>query len=380
MPSELRTYFEARSTPMLALLADLVQIESPTPDKSAVDRMGARVRTELESLGADITTHLRTEVGDILEARWNTSAEGRPLLFLCHMDTVHPLGALARSPIRSEEGRFYGPGSYDMKGGIVALLEALRGLIDRTELPDRPIHALFTSDEETGSRHSQALIEEHAQGAALAGVLEPATPTGCLKTWRKTVGMYRVRATGRASHAGAAPEAGINAIEEIAHQTLALQAMNDLSAGTSVTVSQVQGGTASNVVPEHCEISVDIRAMTVSEMQRMQAAMNSLRTRVIGATLEVSGGFDRPPLVRDERMIATFEQARAIAARHGITLREDGTGGASDGNFTAALGTPTLDGLGPTGDGAHSEREHIVIQSLPRSAAVLAALIREWVV
>ncbi len=378
MIPDLRAAFEARTGEMAALLGEFVSIESPSLDKAAVDRMGERVRRELIDLGAEVIVHPRAEVGDILEARWNADAPGRPLLFVCHMDTVHPIGSLARNPLREEEGRLYGPGSFDMKGGIVTTLTALRGLREMGILPQRPLIALMTSDEEIQSAHSRALIEERAAGAALAMILEPALPDGSVKTWRKAVGSFHVRTLGRAAHAGVEPEAGINAVEEMAHQIIRLQALSDFKAGSTVTVGRVMGGTRSNVVPEQCDASVDARAMTTAEMERISAAIRALRPVLPGAQVEVTGGFDRPPMERSERMMATFAQAKAIAARHGLTLRESGTGGASDGNFTAALGTPTLDGLGPMGQGAHTSHEHVIIGSLARSATLLAALVLEW--
>ncbi|HEC21360.1 MAG TPA: M20/M25/M40 family metallo-hydrolase, partial [Chloroflexi bacterium] len=201
MTSDLRSYFTARLDEMIALLSELVKIESPTCDKAAVDRMGARVAQELRALGAEVITHPREAVGDIVEARWHADREGKPLLFLCHMDTVHPIGALEENPLRFEDGRLYGPGAYDMKGSIVAVLTVLRGLQEMGRFPERPVTILMTTDEETGSTHSRALIEERAAEAALALIMEPALPDGALKTWRKGTGNFTVRTYGIASHA-----------------------------------------------------------------------------------------------------------------------------------------------------------------------------------
>jgi glutamate carboxypeptidase len=378
MEPDLRVYFDRQTGDMVALLSDLIALESPTTDKAAVDRMSGRVAAELESLGAALRVHPRDEAGDIVEAGWHLDKPGRPILFLCHMDTVHPVGAIADNPVREEGGRLFGPGAYDMKASITAVLFTLRGLQELAIFPERPILALMTTDEETGSYHSRALIEELAAGAALACVMEPALPDGSLKTWRKATGMFNVRTYGIASHAGGAHEVGLNAIEEMAHQILELQGMTDYQVGTTVSVGMVEGGTARNVVPQYCELAVDVRAMTLAEMERLTGQILALKPVMPGARVEVTGEFDRPPMERNALMRQTFGRAQEIAAGHGITLRESGSGGGSDGNFTAALGTPTLDGLGPIGDGAHTGSEHLVIDSLGPSAALLAALLLGW--
>jgi glutamate carboxypeptidase len=375
---DLRAHFKAHLNDLTSLLADLIAIESPTTDKAAVDRFGAVIAEHFRGLQADLIIHPRQTVGDIVEARWHTDQPGKPLLFVCHMDTVHPLGALADNPIREEEGKLYGPGSYDMKGSIAALLITLHTLRDLNRLPRRPIIALMTTDEETGSDHSRRLIEERAQGAALAMVMEPALPDGSLKTWRKSTGQFTVRTYGIAAHAGGAHESGLNAIEEMAHQIIALQGMTNYELGTTVSVGVVQGGTRSNIIPDRCEALVDVRAMTIAEMERLTRQIKGLQPVLPGAQVEVEGGFERPPMERNALVLQTFERAKDIAARYGLTLRESGSGGGSDGNYTAALGIPTLDGLGPAGDGAHSEREHVIISSLADSATLIAALLLEW--
>ncbi len=378
MNPDLRAYFTDHLDEIAALVRELAALESPTTDKTAVDRVGVRVAEELDHLGADLKMHPRTTVGDIVEARWNTSLPGRPLLFVCHMDTVHPIGALGVNPLRVEDGKLYGPGSYDMKGSIAAVIGALRGLRALNLFPQRPIIALMTTDEETGSFESRDLIQEIAASSALALIMEPALPDGSLKTWRKSTANFMVRTFGVASHAGGAHESGLNAIEEMAHQVIALQRMTNYKVGSTVSVGIISGGTARNTIPNVCEAWVDARAMTVEEMERMTDLIMSLTPVLPGARVEVEGGFDRPPMERNPLMMQTFSQAKDIAAGYGLTLREAGSGGGSDGNYTAALGTPTLDGLGPTGDGAHSEREHIVLSSLATSATLLAALLLEW--
>jgi glutamate carboxypeptidase len=378
MPLDLRAHFDAQTDAMLALLRELIALESPTSDKAAVDQVGRRVAEELDRLGGHIDLHPRHEVGDIIEARWNDGAPGKPLLFVCHMDTVHPVGSLARNPIRVEDGKLHGPGSYDMKGSIVAVIASLRGLRDLGAFPARPITVLMTSDEETGSAESRDLIQGRARESALALIMEPALPDGALKTWRKSTANFLVRTYGIAAHAGGAHEAGLNAIEEMAHQIIHLQRLTDYRVGSTVSVGVIAGGTARNTVPDSCEALIDARAMTTDEMARMTRLIMGLQPVLPGARVEVEGGFDRPPMERNPLMIETFNRAKEIGALYGLTLREAGSGGGSDGNYTAAAGAPTLDGLGPIGDGAHSEREHVIVNSLPMSATLLAALILDW--
>jgi glutamate carboxypeptidase len=378
MKPDFNAIFAERLDEMADLTAELVAAESPTTDKGAVDRLARRMASELEALGANVVLHPRAEVGDIVEARWHAGKPGAPLLALCHIDTVHPLGALAVNPLRREGGRLYGPGSSDMKGSVAIVLSVLRALRDLDLFPERPITVLLTTDEETGSFHSRALIQGLADGAGLVMVMEAALPDGSLKMWRKGVARFTVRTHGNSAHAGGAHELGINAIEEMAHQVLAIQALTDYESGTTVSVDVIQGGTRTNVIPDTCEAQVDVRAIVPEEMERMSDAFSHLTPVLDGASVAVEGGFDRPPMLRDERMGRTFEQAQAIAARYDLTLTESGTGGASDGNFTAAMGTPTLDGLGPLGDGAHTDREYLDIGSMVKSATLFAALLRDW--
>ena len=314
--------------------------------------------------------------GDFVRARWGDSEGGT--LLLCHMDTVWDLGTLAERPVRVEDDRLYGPGAFDMKGGIVNALWALRTLRELTLMPSRRVTLLITSDEETGSDASRALIEAEARDHEVVFVLEPAHPPhAALKTWRKGVGGYRVTVTGRASHAGAAHDEGINAIEELARHILAIQALTDYAAGTTVNVGVIRGGTRSNVVPEQAWADVDYRVMDMAEAARVDAFMRGLKPQRDGIKLAVTGGLNRPPMVRTPASVALYARAEAIAAELGFSVTETGTGGGSDGNFTAALGVPTLDGLGVVGDGGHALHEHVVLSSLPERAALLAGLIRE---
>ncbi|MDW8065640.1 MAG: M20 family metallopeptidase [Anaerolineae bacterium] len=372
-------FFDLREE-LVSLLRELVIRESPTTEKAAVDRLGEFVADRLRDLGAWVERIPQERVGDHWRATWGDPRASTRILTLCHLDTVWPLGTLTRMPIREENGRLYGPGVFDMKGGIAILLGALQGLQALNVRPAHQIRMLFTSDEETGSATSRSLIEEEARCSHLVLCLEPALPDGSLKTFRKGVGDFTVVAYGRSAHTGSDPQRGVNAIEELAHQILGLRRIADLQQGTTLTVGLIHGGTRPNVVPEYAEMVVDVRVATQAEMSRIERAFRNLRPVLEGARLEVRGGFNRPPMERNPVMISTFERARAIAGKLGITLTEGGTGGGSDANFTAALGIPTLDGLGAIGNGAHGLDEHVYIDSLPQRAALVAALLVWWTI
>lgn len=374
--SELLSYFENRRQLMIERLTLAIEHESFTEDKPGVDRFATLLSDWLHAAGAELERQPREEVGDILLARWNTDAPGEPLLLLSHMDTVWVPGTLADRPVRIEDdGRLYGPGAVDMKGGIIVALDAIEGLREMGKLPDRPIWYLLTSDEEAGSKYSQQIIEETARKSALVLVTEPPNRDGSLKTWRKGVATYRLIVRGRASHAGNEPERGINAIIELAQQALAINELNDLKYGTSASVTLAKGGSASNVIPDYAEATIDTRMMTQAAHQRLRETMLNLVPHIPGAEVEVIPNHYRPPM---ERMDGVFERARDIASAEGITIREDGAGGGSDGNFTAAMGIPTLDGLGAEGEGLHALHEHVLVNSLSRRAALMAALLRDW--
>ncbi len=369
-------YLREHQAGMVADLTRLVEAESPSDDKAAIDRLGAMLADDLAGLGAAVDVLPQADAGDHLRARWGAGPGG--ILLLCHMDTVWPLGTLAQMPARVAEGRFYGPGAFDMKGGIVNALWAVRALRALDLAPRQRVTLLITSDEEVGSATSRPLIEAEAAAHDVVYVLEPAHPPhGALKTWRKGVGDYRITVTGRASHAGAAHDEGINAVEELAHQVLAIQALTDYAAGATVNVGVIGGGTRSNVVPAQAWAEVDFRVMNQADADRIDAALRGLTPRLAGTQIEVAGGLNRPPMVRTPAIVALYQQAAAIAADLGLTVSETGTGGGSDGNFTAALGVPTLDGLGVTGDGGHALHEHVILASLPERAALLAGLLTQ---
>jgi len=373
---KLGSLLHARQAAMVAHLTQLVEMESPSDHKPALDRLAAVLAEQAAAVGARTEVLHQTVAGDFVRARWGNGAGG--VLLLCHMDTVWDLGTLAERPVRVEDGRLYGPGAFDMKGGIVNALWAMRALRELELMPSRRVTLLITSDEEIGSEASRALIEAEAVAHEVVFVLEPAhPPRASLKTWRKGVGGYRVTVTGRAAHAGAAHDEGINAIAELARHVLAIEALTDYAVGTTVNVGVIRGGTRSNVVPEQAWAEVDYRVMNMAEGVRVDAFMSGLKPQQAGIKLEVVGGLNRPPMVRTPAIVALYARAEAVAAELGFPLTETGTGGGSDGNFTAALGVPTLDGLGVVGDGGHALHEHVVVSSLPERAALLAGLIRD---
>jgi len=299
----------------------------------------------------------------------------RQILLLGHVDTVWPVGTLEKRPFRVEGDTAYGPGCYDMKSGLVVALWALRALGALGRRLRRPVTLLVNTDEETGSNTSRAAIEEEAKRSAAALVLEPALPDGAVKTWRKGVGHFRVEVRGRAAHAGAEPEKGVSAVGEMAHQVLRLHDLTDLETGTTVNVGVIGGGSRSNVVAEAAWAEVDVRVMSREEAGRIEKIIRGLEPVLSGARLTVTGGIERLPMERSEGALILYEKARRVAADLGFDLKETGTGGASDGNFTSALGIPTLDGLGAAGDGAHAEHEQVDLKTLPLRASLLAGLI-----
>lgn len=376
--TNLRDYFEQRTPQWTEMLCQLVEIESPSQDQAGVNRVGDQVRLWMEQAGAQVERLPGKRYGDMILGSWQAGLENAPILLLCHMDTVWALGTLAQRPLRIEDGKLYGPGAYDMKSGIVIALAALQGLAEMRLASCAPVLLLCTADEETGSHESRLVIEDLARRSQLVLCLEPALPGGVVKTARKGVGGFRLRVVGRPAHAGADHQKGINAIQEMAHQVLALQALTDYTAGTTVNVGVIQGGTVSNVVPAECTARVDFRVANLAEAERLQGSVKALQPHLPGAELIIRGGINRPPMERNALMAATFEKASKIAGFHGIELREGSTGGGSDANFTAALGIPTLDGLGAEGDGGHALHEHVLLSSLAERATLLAMLLAEW--
>ncbi|WP_025733269.1 M20 family metallopeptidase [Carnimonas nigrificans] len=353
-------------------IQELVAHQSPSTDKLAVDKCGAFLEQLFtERLGTKAQRFPRQEVGD--NRLFTIGSGSRKVLLIAHFDTVWDIGRLGTY---IEDDKFYGPGGYDMKAGLVQGLWAVKALLDLDLLGDRKILFLCTTDEETGSHHSRPLIEETAQGCECALVLEPAVEgSDDLKVGRKGSANYFLTLRGKSSHAGNNPLGGISAAEEMAHQILRINALQDMSRGTSVNVGVAQSGTRTNVIPDTAHIAVDVRITTREEAQRIEQAIYNLQPVLDGARIEVEGQLNRPPMEFGEGTRKLFKLAQSCALELGFELEGSEVGGGSDGNFTAAMGIPTLDGLGALGGGAHAEYEHIRIKTIPQRAALVAELI-----
>lgn len=370
-------WLRPRESAMTRLLGRFVRAESPSFDKAAVDRFGRIVAAEWKRRGASVTLLRQGQRGDHIRVEWPPSknrARGQ-ILVLGHLDTVYPSGTIAQMPFRVSRGRARGPGTFDMKGGLVIALFAVDALAAAGILLEKRIVFLWTSDEEIGSETSRAIIEREARRSDAVLVLEPALgPEGRVKTGRKGVGEIELIITGRAAHAGLNPEDGVNAIEEIALQIARIAQWNEPRRGITVNAGVIEGGTRTNVIPDHARALIDVRATRPADMRARERKFRALRPILRGAKLEVRGGFNRPPMER-KTSVALYEKARALSKEMGIALGEAFVGGGSDGNFTAALGIPTLDGLGAIGEGAHSPRENVVVRALPGRAALVARLL-----
>lgn len=371
------THLQSQREAMLTALRSLVEHESPSGDKPALDALAAKLARRFQAIGCEVGMIDNASGGNHLRIRFSATeaAERPPILVLAHYDTVWPIGTIDRLPFRVEAGMAFGPGTYDMKASIVLVEFALAALEALQMSPARPIELLVTSDEEIGSPTSRALIEASARAAACALVVEPPLVGGRLKTARKGVGGYAIEVRGKAAHAGVEPEKGASAILELAHQILKVQALADPVAGTTLNVGIIQGGTTPNVVAESASARVDVRVARLDESERIVKVMQSLQPVIAGTTVRAHGGINRPPMERTPAGLALFETAREVGREIGLDLEHGSTGGGSDGNITAALGIPTLDGLGVDGDGAHADHEHILIDALPERTALLAGLL-----
>ena len=379
LPAALLQIAKPRLPQMLSVLRAFVLAESPSLEKSPADRCCAIIAAEWRKHGARVERIAQKHRGDHLRITWppHKARTAGQLLVLGHYDTVYASGTLAKMPFRVARGKAHGPGAFDMKAGIVQALFALYALRQSGAPLRKRVVFLWTSDEEIGSESSRKLIEAEARRSDAVFVLEPSLgPRGLLKTARKGVGEAEIIVHGRASHAGLAPEEGVNAVHELARQIARLQGWNDLRRGVSVNAEIIEGGTRVNVIAERARAVVDLRALRVADMRRLEKRLHALRPITRRARLEIRGGFNRAPM---ERKIssALFARAKSLATQMGLSIGECLAGGGSDGNLTAALGILTLDGLGAVGDGAHSTHEHVVIKTMPQRAALLAALLAE---
>ncbi len=362
---------------LVELVETLVKMPSPSNEKRLVDGVGQFVASCLAKKLIPKAVIRKESVGDLVWGEWRPEHPQGQMLVLCHLDTVWPPDATDRNPFRIDGDRIYGPGVFDMKAGVALTLKVHQFLSEGTLRPRRAIRFLYTTDEEIGSYASRGVIEEFAGQSDLVLVTEPALPGGGLKTFRRGSGMYRLEVRGRAAHAGLEPEKGINAIEEIALQISEIKRLEDREKGTTVNFTLIEGGTACNVVPEHASAAIDLRFREDGEGNRVDSVLRGRQARTPGAEIKMSGSIDRPPMRRTEKTRDVFASACAIAAELGLDLWEGEAGGGSDGNFTAALGVPTLDGLGVEGSGAHTWEEYVLRSSLAPRLALLARLIEK---
>lgn len=375
-------FYQTKRDEILATIRLLVENETPSDDKPRLDAFAGLLAERYANVGMQTEVIPNPDAGDHLRAvfanpTFVADPSAKPALILCHFDTVWPVGSLATHPWRIDEsGWAYGPGIFDMQSSLALVEFVIAGVQEMGLRLPHPVVLLATSDEETGSHTSQQLIEDEARKAAYVLVMESPLPGGVIKTARKGTGHFEVDITGRAAHAGVEPEKGISAVQELAHQILALHSLTDMDAGTTVNVGVVSGGTRSNVVAPRAKATIDVRAWTAEEMDRVRQAIRGLTPVLAGAKVVSHDGGGRPPL---ERKVTAniFAQAQAIGAKIGLDLKEGATGGGSDGNLTGALGIPTLDGLGVPGHGAHADHEHIEVDQIAGRLALLTGLLME---
>ncbi|WP_453993180.1 M20 family metallopeptidase [Bacillus nitroreducens] len=378
MEENIVQFLKDKETEMVEVLKSLVELESPSHDKEAVDQVGKEVQKLYEKyIGGSIKIFQDNNFGDHLRLEFGEGEE--QILILTHMDTVWPKGTLEDLPFRIDGDKLYGPGSFDMKGGIVQGLFAQHALKTlQVPLKSRVV-MLVTTDEEIGSESSRDLIEAEAKKSKYVLVLESAASSteGKLKTSRKGVGMFTIRVKGRAAHSGIEPEKGISAIEELARQTLYLHGLTDFEKGTTLNIGLVKGGSASNVVAAEAEAELDLRVKNNAEFERIIPLIQGLTPSKEGLTIEVTGGINRPVMERTPEIGKMFDTAKSLAKEYlGFELQEQASGGGSDGSFASQF-APTLDGLGPVGDGAHASNEHLLISQMPVRSALVALLIEK---
>jgi glutamate carboxypeptidase len=362
---------------MLEVLRQLTDLESPSLDKERADRCCGFLADEWLLRGTLVQVLRQKQRGDHLRIVWSprVAPPRAQLLVLGHYDTVYPTGTIVKTPYRVAGNKVFGPGTFDMKAGIVQALFALEALQEAQATFSKRIVFLWTSDEEIGSQTSRALIESEARRSDAVFVLEPSLgPRGLVKTSRKGVGEAKIIVHGRSSHAGLAPEEGVNAVHELAAQIARIEKWNDRRRGVTVNADVVEGGTGVNVIPEMASATFDLRAWRHADMHALEKRLYNLKPIHRGAKLEIHGGFDRPPLERKQSAVL-YARAASLAKQLGLSLGEAAAGGSSDGNFTAALGVPTLDGFGAVGDGAHSAHEYVLTNTMPVRAALLASIL-----
>lgn len=378
MPTDpILAYTQSHVQDILADIEQLARIESPSRDATAVNRAADWVEANTADIAA-ITRDPAEDFGDVLRLRFDIPGGGEDghVLGLGHLDTVYPHGTLETMPVRRAEGRLWGPGVFDMKGGVVMFFYAVRALRQLGIATRRPFLLQLNPDEEIGSPASRPLTNDAARNATAALVAEPSFgPDGCAKTARKGGGSFTIRVQGRASHAGLDFAAGANAIVELAHLVATAAAWTDLERGITINAGVIEGGTTTNVVAEHASCTFDVRVPTAADAKEVQARFEGLASRDTRTTVSVEGGLRRPPLERSPTIEKIFHHAQGLSSELGVKLCEASVGGGSDGNYTAAAGIPTLDGIGAVGEGAHSVNESIWIDRIADRTALLAKLI-----
>ena len=373
--SEILKYYSEREAAIIDAIRQIVGIESPSHDAIRNREVVAWVEKQARSTGANVSIErVSVDDGDHIVIR-AFSGEMKPTLLLGHTDTVHPVETNLQNPTRIEDDKFYGCGIFDMKANVVLMFEALRYFAVTKTMPQTPLTILLSCDEEVGSHSGRQLVEREASISSKCLVFEPSA-NGMVKTGRKGTGMYTLVAHGAPAHAGLEPEKGANAIAELARHIDAVHTIARPELGTTVNVTTFHGGTTSNVIPEHARCEIDVRFASMAEAERVDAAIRSLKSFNERVSIECLGGINRPPMERTDKVVALYQNARSVAASFGYELGETQVGGASDGNFVAALGIPVLDGLGITGAGAHMLTEHILISDIANRATLVTLLLK----
>jgi len=368
-------YFEARQEQIVQSIREFVEIESPSDNKPAADRMGAFLAGSFEAVGGRARVHHSEDFADNLQIDFPGRDSIKPVLLLGHFDTVYPLGTLATMPCHIVEDRMHGPGVLDMKSGIALMLYAIAALQTWNGALPRPVTVFLVSDEEVGSYSSRAITEALAKESAAVLVLEPAGPRAAVKTARKGVGEYILNVKGVAAHAGLDPGKGHSAILELSRQIIAVSKLNDLQHGLSVNPGVIRGGTRTNVIAAEATVEIDVRIKQAKQAAALDRKFRALKPFDKHCKLSIEGGINRMPMERTAGVAALYKKAQVIARQIDWKLEEAAVGGGSDGNFTAGIGIPTLDGMGGAGQGAHAVHEHIIISELPRRALLLAGMI-----
>ncbi|HTK26987.1 MAG TPA: M20 family metallopeptidase [Pyrinomonadaceae bacterium] len=370
-------FFQKRQDHLLLSIREIVEIESPSHDAAAIRSVVSWIEKQLAQIPLDVEIgKIEAEgFGEHLVVRAFPSDE-KSTLILGHTDTVHPVGTKEKNPTRIDGEKFFGCGIFDMKANIVLVLEVLRYFAETKQNPTRPITVLLSCDEEVGSKTGRPIVEQEAKNAECCLVLEPSFD-GKVKTGRKGTGMFTLRAHGVPAHAGLEPEKGASAILELSRQIEKIQTFNNVSNGTTVNACTIKGGTTSNVIPEWAESEIDVRFTSIKEAERIAQEFAGLKSIDSRVSLELLGGINRPPMERTEAVVALYEKARELGAGFDYEVDETQVGGASDGNFVAALGVPVLDGLGIAGAGAHTLHEHVLVSDIAKRATLVALILAE---